>query len=80
MLFPESWDGMSVAGAFADAPAPIAKTPAAAHKGTAVFAEAIFERFCLNPCLAFIAEPLYAAHFVPLLTYHELLTSSYSQK
>jgi hypothetical protein len=39
---------MSVAGAFADAPAPIAKTPAAAHTGTAAF-EAF--RF-LEPCLA----------------------------
>ena len=68
MLFPESWDGMSIAGAVADAPPPIAKTPAAAHTG-----KAVFERFRLKPCFAFaIAEPLYqnstnetpAAHFV----------------
>jgi hypothetical protein len=37
-FFPGSWDGMSVAGAFADAPPIIAKeTPAAAHTGKAVF-------------------------------------------
>jgi len=48
-----SWDGTSVAGAFADAPPVIAKeNPAAAHTG-----KAVFERF---RCFAFaIAEPLY---------------------
>jgi hypothetical protein len=47
---------VSITGAFADAPPAIAKeTPAAAHKGRAVF-----ERFRLKPCFAFaIAEPLY---------------------
>ena len=47
---------MSITGAFADAPPAIAKeTPAAAHKG-----KAVFERFRLKPCFAFaVAEPLY---------------------